>query len=223
MPLTKATPQNDQAVTWALLGRLRDFIHPSESLHHPLTDVYRLQPIQAVYVVGLEDLRKTGLEGAEQSCWRFLAGSTLGQAAGAEVTFLGPGHTPVLNGLLTGPDVTVFVQSADRFRLQYEKIYDAYDDKYELRILSIPGLLIEAFWLTCSPARSTAARRHRRPAKLPPATDHLIPFLDGSRKLTLMRDYTVGEFLADVRPWVAAGLKSAEVSDVKHDDPSILK
>ncbi|HEV2198255.1 MAG TPA: hypothetical protein VGR73_00430 [Bryobacteraceae bacterium] len=213
MPLTKVTPQNDQAVTWALLGRLRDFIHPSESLHHPLTDVYRIRPIQAVYVVGLEDLRKTGLEGAEQSCWRFLAGSTLGQAAGAEVTFLGPGHTPILNGLLTGPEVTVFVQSVDRFVSQYSKTYDGYDDDYELRILSIPGLLIEAFWLKCTSAQpgNTAA------------TDHIIPFLDGSRRLELMHDYPAGEFLGEVQKMAAARLETAKVSDVKHDDPYILK
>jgi hypothetical protein len=222
MALTKAAPQNEKEVTWALQARLRDFIQPSESLHHPLTDVYRLKHTQAVYVVGLGDLLKSGLEGAKLNCWRYLAGSSLGHAAGGEVSFLGSGNTtPILNGLLYGPEVTVFVQSADRFLSQYWETYDGYADNYELRILSIPGLLVEAFWLKCSPAQGDTASSAGA-GKAAAAPDHLIPFLSGSRRLELMRDYPIDEFLKIVAEPAAARLKSGEVSDVKPDDRDVL-
>jgi len=225
MALKKAEAKNEAEVRWALLARLRDFIQPSESLHHPLTDIYRLLHTQAVYVVGLNDLVKSGLAGAKLTSWRYLAGSALGHAAGGEVSLLGPGDTPRLNGLLYGPEVTVFVQSADRFLSQYWQAYDDGDGEYELRILSIPGLLVEAFWLKCGSAQMgiDSAASSAGYGQTGAAADHLIPFLGSSRRLELMRDYPIEEFLKITVRWAEARLKSAQISEVTADDRDVYE
>jgi hypothetical protein len=217
MALIKPRPQNEQEVMLALWGRLRDFIHPSDSLHQPLMDVYRLLHTQPVYVLGLRDLQ-SGLGSANLSCWRYLAGSSIGQAAGGEVSFLGLGNTPKLNGVIHGPEVTVAVQAADRICSQCEKKYKDSKDNYELRVLSIPGLLIEAFW--CKWSGKVNPGQPDKPGATPPA-DYVTPFLSRSRKLEIFKEYTADQFLAIVQGMAGPRLDSAKASAVSATDPDV--
>ena len=130
----------------AVFARWADFAGPSDPSLDTLLHVYPEQHnMQVIYALGLEDLWATGLQNARKVGWRFLAGSGLRQAVAANVTETG-NEPPQMTALTRGPEIASAIRAAQRIRDDFPEIKDA-PCQYELRVLKIPGILLEVFWL----------------------------------------------------------------------------
>jgi hypothetical protein len=157
MPLTKPIPEQpqwQQAFVKGLLPFLRGRANPDEvvDILNRLPDEYH--PLQ-VYTLKLENLenlvRDSVIAGAKMAGWRFLAGGELGAPVAGHVSMSAEGQGWKMTNLSHGPPIAEFLQAVLRLAPLIEQIVELQAQNYELRMLSIPGLLIEAFWLK-SPA-----------------------------------------------------------------------
>lgn len=198
---------------WALL-RVRDFMHPGDSLYQILNDVGQGVSAHAVRTIDLRDLVDSGLEKPRLTCWRFVAGTSIGEAVGGEVSRLGPGEAPRLTGLLRGPELTTTLAALDRVKKLSNAQCGDYDDNlnYDLCILNIPGLVMESFWVRWSAEREASEETWKQPTD---RRDLIIPFLTMSRKIERLRAYTRDEFLSIVQPLAKDQLK-LEINTIAH-------
>ncbi len=131
MPLENPKNPPEQAIDY-----IDAFLQPGD----PSPDNLRQQQYwQWTFTLGLEELAKANakLPGAAVG-WRYVIGDGSGQALSATVD-----SKNKLVGLSRGPAVSSSLNVASELRT----LPEAAEDDYEIRLLTIPGLLTEAFWL----------------------------------------------------------------------------
>jgi hypothetical protein len=156
------------------------------------------QAWHCVYSVGLETIKDlTKLDGINKPlCWRFIAGGheSMTTAAGCWTTHEYSGTAAKVMATLQSPEMAEMLANAER--LNHLNDLSGYPrNQYELRVLRIPGLCIEAFWL-----KSLSARR----------ADLIVPYglvSHGSDRIKLCagenlhknKAYPAAEFLEMIR------------------------
>jgi len=166
------TPPPPEGTTEAL-GALENFLRPGD----PPPTRLRIPMGQPYLSVGLRQLA----DGDEilrpaPAGWRFLLRSEPGQAEqaiAADVNTRAEG-APKMTGVWRGMQIQKLAQAID----ELEALPEVRAQDYELRILGIPGLHIEAFWL--------------KPEAGGP--DLVVPFRALTKEIQLMRAYPADEF-----------------------------
>ncbi len=126
--------------------------------------------------------------------WRFLAGHGPGESVLGRVVQNPSSKAWKLTGVFFGERVwEAYVASQGLSSLQ-----EVAKDDYELRVLAVPGLNLEAFWLVAQTAGSVDLM-----VPFPRATAQLIPALRGSAP------YKLVTFLALIRPLAGSLLTMA--------------
>jgi hypothetical protein len=140
---------------------------------------------QQVFVLGLSDLvRQPGTAAARQDSWRLFAGNTQGKTCMGRVVQRSPGGWK-LTSCLWGDQVWSALLASQAIAT----LAAALPADYELRVLRIPGINLEAFWLVAQP---------------PASGDLVVPFQANQSILSLGRSGTIelGTFLSVVGPMV---------------------
>jgi hypothetical protein len=160
---------------------LGNFLQPGDPT---LPDAQRaIRTGQQVFSVGLKPLsqgRKLG-ESANPRSWRFSIPARSGPPLFVTVTRQ-DGDPPQITGLSRGPQAAIYVKAAQDVR----KLPEVTEHDYELRILAIPGLLTECFWLKWLPEN--------------PDRDLIVPFATAQKELMPLHPYSAGDFLKIVGP-----------------------
>ncbi|MCZ2075191.1 MAG: hypothetical protein HUU41_08570 [Bryobacteraceae bacterium] len=152
---------------------------------------------QQVFTLELQDIANGhGLGAAKPTSWRVLAGGETGPAVAASVTQPRSGAAPKMTSLGRGAKV----ERAFRAAQEIERLPEVLERDYELSVLSIPGLLMEAFWL--------------KPAEGGP--ELIVPFLTLSRHLESMRRYSAEEFFRIVQPLAKKRLEFDDTQQQGH-------
>lgn len=189
-------PNPSPAAMLALFARWGDFAGPSDPSLNTLLYVHPEQHnMQVIYALGLQDLMASGLKNARKIGWRFLAASALRQAVAANLTQVGDG-APQMTALTRGPEIASAIRAAQRVH----EFPPAKDPKYEyeLRVLKIPGVLLEVFWL-----------------KATNGNDLVVPYFAlFCDKLNVMRVLQVDEFVDIVKPLVQKRLQNSLRTEV---------
>jgi hypothetical protein len=144
MPFTKNSPP--KATTAALKAGLGDFMDLSDPLWKLLSEQYEAHE---VFTLGLQDIPALTdqIDKAESIGWRFLA---------CDPTLDGACHVsrsekPKVTGIVTTPEVRMVVdriqQLEERVAAGTDNWQNACDGEFAFRVLRIPSLLMEAFWL----------------------------------------------------------------------------
>jgi len=155
---------------------LSDLGHPGErSLLH---DAHRL------FILGLQDIAdNAGIDAAKFAGWRFFAGKARGKILLGTVA-------PKADGWrLTAGYYGKRVGAALIASLALDKLKELQGGKYELRVLAVLGLNLEAFWLA-----SVDEERPDLVVPFPAKPDQPIEALNKRRV------YTMANFLAAIRP-----------------------
>jgi hypothetical protein len=145
---------------------------------------------QQVFLLTLnEAVSNTGSINPPSIGWRFFAGTAPNETVLGRTIQVSPSNAWKLSGVFYGDRVyQALVQS-----MELETFAQAAKEEYELRLLAVPGLNLEAFWLVSQTAGSP---------------DLVVPFPQktGQLILSLQNDsYKLATFLAIIRP-LAAGL-----------------
>lgn len=184
---------------WAqkLRPSLEAFVGPNHPLM-ALLDINCPGPHAAhrVYTLGLRDIvdGKRVDDSLNHTSWRFLAGGHKNvSTAGSFQT------TPDLSkvtGVLESPEIAGILNNIQQLN-DLPQVKEPFNNMYELRVLRIPGIYIEAFWLKCM--------------KGPPG-DWLVPYgvflhadgthlkLPGGLKLTRMGPIPADILLDKIQP-----------------------
>jgi hypothetical protein len=176
MPLIQRTAPPE--LRSALATGVADFLNPNDRM---TVDLARTPIGLQIFTLGLNDIASgSGIQAAKPAGWRFLTGELLGDVAAAEVFQPSSG---TLAARMTSFSRDPIIAGALRAIQEVETLPEVQAAQYELQVLRIPGLLIEAFWL-----------------KAPdPAASLIVPVLTRARELQAMHPYTVAEFLSIVR------------------------
>jgi hypothetical protein len=175
MPLRQTLPS--EAVKRALREGIADFMDSNDPLAKTLlTASFGLR----VFTLGLDKLDESFKQSLQSAGWRFMALSSSGLPIAADVVDRGDGEPPRMISLSRDPVIADMVVAARRI----EKSPEVQAKDYDLRLLRIPGVLTEAFWL-----------------KPLVGEDHLIvPILTKSRGLLQeKRPLPIADFLSIVR------------------------
>jgi len=187
----------------ALFAHWADFAGPNDPSLNTLLHVHPEQnSMQVIYALGLQDLVDSGLTKARKIGWRFLASSALRQAVAANLD----DEPPKMTALTRGDEIASAIRAAQRVR----ELSPAKDPQYEyeLRVLKIPGLLIEVFWL-----------------KAQNGEDLVVPyFAVFADELNVMKVLKVGEFLKIVQPMADKRVQNSKRTQTgkagRYDDPN---
>jgi len=156
---------------------------------------------QKVYVLSLDQIVNGPAPGDDLFMgWRYLA-SIRPDIAIAALAFQRPGGDASFTGITGGPQTAKAVRTAQ----ELPTLPNPPDGVYELRLLSIPGLLTECFWL-----RSQGG-----------GSDWVIPFDTVAPGVQEKQFYTMNAFLTLARPLASARL-AADQNRGSHaplDDP----
>lgn len=187
MALTEPNPPH--AVSLAYTTGIANFLKPTDLQ----IQTYRgRQHAQQVFVLGLNELAKGGqLKDARLLGWRFLSGGPSGNATTAEVLAAGSDGQPHLTGLSRGFAVARHLGASQ----DIGKLQEA--EGRELRVVAIPGLLTEAFWLKAIPGKSKS--------------DFVVPFLTTAKEFLAMKPYPAATFLATAQKLARERLASEEL------------
>jgi hypothetical protein len=159
-----------------------------------LADLGKLpyQAAQQVFLLRLDDAARVGgAANAREAGWRFFAGESEDTALLGIVSRRGPQEPWRMTSAYYGPRVWAALQQS-RDLQALPRVRDA---AYELRVLAVPALQLETFWMV---AQSEAD------------TDLVAPFPAGDNQLIreLNREpvYTMPDFVATIRPLALAEL-----------------
>jgi len=184
------TPNASDQIKRALAAGLLGFTSPNDPLANDLkTGRLGLH----IFTLGLRDIAN-GLESVKPAGWRFLAGHPPGEVLAADVTEAIPGSGTNAVPKMTSLSHDSLIGGAIRAIHEVETLPELQGHNYELRVLRIPGLLIEAFWLK----------------SLDGGDDLVVPVLTRGAELKAMRAYPIAQFLEIARPMVAKFLKFDE-------------
>lgn len=185
MALLKPTPP--ESVRRALAVGVADFLDRRD----PFRRVLLQAPLALhVFTLGLDDIsyrRSRQVEAerapsdagrilaeAKSAGWRFLAATPSGVIAG-DVTESRAGKAPRMTAVSRDPLVGKAIQATH----ELETLREADAKHYQLQVLRIPGILLEAFWLK----------------SLTDDIDLFVPVLTRSERLARMQPYTLQELL----------------------------
>jgi hypothetical protein len=184
-------PNPSPSAMLALFARWEDFAGPSDPSLNTLLYVHPEQHnMQVIYALGLQDLMASGFKNARKVAWRFLASSALRQAVAANLAQVGD-EAPQMTALTRGAEIASAIRAAQRVR-EFPPAKDP-QYEYELRVLKIPGVLLEVFWL-----------------KAKTGSDLVVPYFAlFCDKLNVMRVLQVDEFLDIVKPLVQKRLQNS--------------
>lgn len=185
--------------------------------HHPMTSVIGedspgRHAVHCVYSFGLGTIMEgKHLPETAPFCWRFLAGGhkNMTTAAGCMASDgLGKSAEPRVMATWETPEAAELLRDTESLNKKFERLNE---DSYELRVLRIPALYIEAFWLKLL----NSSRGRRRGSESP--GDLIVPYgllvADGRIKLnsgtTLKKNevYSVAKFLETIRGAASQRLK----------------
>jgi hypothetical protein len=165
------------AMQQVLLAGLPDFANSSDPA---AGDLYKAEQGHEVYVLSLNDLlRGAGLNAAKDAGWRFISAAAPGGVGAVAHVSNGPDGTPLMRGISYGPEIAAALRAAR----EVESLPEVAAQHFELWVLRIPGVLVEAYWLKASSGKK----------------DLIVPYLAGTTKLQLMKTYSVTDFLKIVR------------------------
>jgi hypothetical protein len=154
------------------------------------------QAVHCLYSVGLKRIiDPRGLEGIEKPfCWRFVAGGhkKMTTAAGCWTTHELHGLEAKVMAAFQGPEMAEMLAHSEQLN-QLKELSDHPTEQYDLRVLRIPGLYIEAFWLTCTKRGDLMV-----PYGLLPDGKGSIK-VGATGRLRINQAYPVAEFLKVVR------------------------
>ncbi|HTR34697.1 MAG TPA: hypothetical protein VMH80_02270 [Bryobacteraceae bacterium] len=182
MALIKPAPTNTMRQT--LTDGLKKFVQPDD----PMVSALANGPCHWVFTLALPELLGNGggIAKAKAAGWRFLASSGNDTAA-AELSEPPPGGRPLkVRSFARGPQ---FLQAIHAAR-EVEGLPQASDQHYELRVLRVPGLLMEGFWLK---AQGTGE-------------DYVVPYVVPEGQREYRRVLSMSEFLNTVRPLAEAAI-----------------
>jgi hypothetical protein len=144
-----------------------------------------------VYVLGLQELVANAVPGEQyQVGWRFVTDIAPDMAIAGDVTQTAATQPPSFAGLSYGPEIAKSLQAIHRI----ETLATVPDGEFELGLLSIPGLLVDAFWL-----RSLNA-----------TGDLVVPYDTSAEGIRELHVYQVGAFLDIIRPLARERLSELE-------------
>jgi hypothetical protein len=194
MPLIK--PIAPDRTRRALAAGVADYLNKGDPLGRALI---RASQGLHVFTLRLQDvLAGEGIRGAKSAGWRFLAGSPLGPAIAGDVIEPGQGAQPKMTSVSRDP----LISRAIRAIHEVETLPEVQTSDYELLVLRIPGLLVEAFWLKSRTG----------------APDLMVPVLTRSRKLEAMRAYALDDFMDVARGLAQNFLKFDELAESQQAD-----
>jgi hypothetical protein len=175
-------PNSSDQIRLALLAGLSDFMDTND----PLAKILKTTRIGLhIFTLGLRDIMNgAGLQDAKAAGWRFLAGDPSGEVVAADVIQPLPGAAQNGAAKMTSLSRDPIIADAIRAVHEVEKLPEVQNKNYEIQVLRIPGLLIEAFWLKSQDA----------------GADLIVPVLTRARELHRMRAYPVADFLNILRP-----------------------
>jgi hypothetical protein len=174
-------PSAPNEVWWAFVSHVNQFLRPGDPA---LSDIQSgKQFAQQVFALGLNPLLEDpDLQNAKPGGWRFLTDTRSGQALSAEIKGGGDG-APRMTGLSRGPRVSLALQAA----IEVRKLPDVQRNDYELRVLAIPSLLTEAFWLRWA---SIQAR----------GNDLFVPFYTMAKEVQTLVPFELPDLMAILKP-----------------------
>ena len=182
-----------QELRSAISAGIADFLNTDD----PLRDAFATTPIGLqIFTAGLNEIATgAGIQNAKPAGWRFLTGDLLDDAAAADVVqpSAGAAPAPQMTSLSRDP----LIAGAIRAIHEVETLPEVQAGVYELQVLRIPGLLIEALWLK-SPD---------------PNASLIVPVLTRARELQAMHPYPVADFLGIVRGMTAQFSKFDQYQD----------
>jgi hypothetical protein len=184
-------PPPPAAIQGAFDRQLTSFLRTGD----PSPDARRGKPpAYQVFTLGLVPLSEgRKLEDNVTSVsWRFLINSSSGGGLYATVAARA-GEQPKVTGVSRGPKAVIALQANQDLRKLRQA--DTNEQKYELRLLTVPGLLTEAFWMKWIPDDAEK--------------DLIVPFFT-SQKLVPMHAYSIDEFVGIAGPLAQARLRAEE-------------
>jgi hypothetical protein len=170
------------------------FLSAPPALPSPAELVPGALQAQQVFFLGLNQAaNNSGTINPPAAGWRFLASDASSSTSGqllARVVQIPPSPTWKLTGVFYGPRVSDAFAASE----YVQNLPEVAKNDYVLRILAVPGLNLEAFWLVAQNAGSFDLI-----VPFPRITEQLIPALRSQIP------YKLGTFLALIRP-LAGGL-----------------
>jgi hypothetical protein len=151
---------------------------PSALVNAPAGQFYALR----AFTLGLKDVQGPGIGRAKRAGWRVLVEIPPFPAVACVVTKTRPGGRPRMTSLFRGPQIAQVFLGAR----QLEFLPEVHAQDCNLQMLSIPGLLTEAFWLKS---------QGRGP-------DQMVPFYTVCDEIKLMRAYPLDTCMDIMRPLV---------------------
>jgi hypothetical protein len=210
MSLTK--PNIPAEILRAFTSGLGDYIDSSEPLWSLLLNKYTAinasnLNLEIFYAIAQADSqampqelqRVLAGESLAQTGWRFLAaeGDLYG---GCHVGSITPSHPPKLTGFSTATQILTAIESLNGLGPLVPP------GNFEPRVLRIPWLQFEAFWL-----HSADAADKEHPDRIDYNRDYLVPYggFIGTRYygLTLMQPFTVEKFFGEIWPRIQEAVK----------------
>jgi hypothetical protein len=165
-------PQQSDEVTQAMLAGWRQILNP-----------------QKVYVLGVQEVHDgTPPTDLDYAGWHYLA--LLAPDTGlAHRVSQQTGQPAIFAGLSFGRQAAGALQASQ----QIANLPGVPDGAYEARMLSVPGLLTESFWLKATP----------------PASDVVVAYDSNAPGVQLMYPYSMAQFLQILKPLALARLRFA--------------
>jgi hypothetical protein len=169
----------------------QSYLSPTPALPSPAHIVPGALQAQQVFYLSLnEAANNSGTINPPAAGWRFLTGNASSGQLLARVVQIPPAQTWKLTGVFYGQRVSDAIAASSYL----QKLSEVGSNDYELRVLTVPGLNLEAFWLVAQSATSVDLI-----VPFPRASEQLIP------SLKAQNPYKLVTFLALIRP-LAGGL-----------------
>ena len=169
----------------------KSYLSPTPKLPSP-ADLFQgaVQAQQVFYLSLNEAANHSGTINPPSAGWRFLAGNASSGQLLARVVQIPSSQTWKLTGVFYGQRVSDAIAASSYL----QNLPEVGSNDYELRVLTVPGLNLEAFWLVARSATSVDLI-----VPFPRVTEQLIP------SLRAQNPYKLVTFLALIRP-LAGGL-----------------
>jgi hypothetical protein len=168
------------------------FLSPTPTLPTPAEVLPGVAQAQQVFFLSLNEAAyNSGSINPPAAGWRFLAGNASSGQLLARVVQILPSQTWKLTGVFYGQRVSDVTAASD----YVQNLSEVAKNDYVLRILAVPGLNLEAFWLVAQNAGSVDLI-----VPFPRTTEQLIP------ALRAQIPYKLVTFLALIRPLAGGAL-----------------
>jgi hypothetical protein len=169
----------------------QSYLSPTPALPSPAELVPGASQGQQVFYLSLnEAANNSGSINPPAAGWRFLTGNPSSGQLLARVVQIPPFQTWKLTGVFYGQRVSDAITASS----YVQNLSEVATNDYELRVLAVPGLNLEAFWLVAQSAATVDLI-----VPFPRGADQLIP------ALRAQNPYKLVTFLALIRP-LAGGL-----------------